>query len=92
MGALMARQAMRWAGPNAFLRRLSYRKRAMVMIGDSILAQGHIRDAALDSGLDRIECRMRIIRRDGIEIVRDATCVVERPGQSPQRSVDTGGL
>src|SRR5688572_33506565 len=40
LGALMAKQVMDWAGPEAFLRRLSYRLRHIVFTNDTIVSRG----------------------------------------------------
>ena len=37
IGALMARQLMRWGGPDAFVRKLGYRQRGTVYVDDSIV-------------------------------------------------------
>ena len=41
-GALMARQLMAWAGPDAFVRRLSFRLRNMVFAGERITLTGRV--------------------------------------------------
>lgn len=41
-GAVFAREAMRWAGPNAFIRRMSLKMKSMAFAGDHLVAQGRI--------------------------------------------------
>lgn len=41
-GALFARQAMRWAGPRAFISKLGFRMRAMTFAGDTLSAEGEV--------------------------------------------------
>ena len=39
-GALLARAALDWAGPRAFITRLSFKMKSMAFAGDTLLAEG----------------------------------------------------
>jgi acyl dehydratase len=41
-GALLARAALDWAGPRAFIRRLSLRMKSMAFAGDTLRAEGEV--------------------------------------------------
>lgn len=41
-GALFARVALKWAGPRAFITRMSLRMRAMAFAGDTLRAEGSV--------------------------------------------------
>ena len=53
-GAFFARAVMDWLGPAAFIRRLSFRMRAMIFAGDTIRCEGEVREVAGDGAADRI--------------------------------------
>ena len=41
-GALMARAALEWAGPRAFITRLSFKLKSMAYAGDTLRAEGEV--------------------------------------------------
>jgi hydroxyacyl-ACP dehydratase HTD2-like protein with hotdog domain len=41
-GALLARAAMEWAGPRAFITRLAFRMKSMAFAGDTLVAEGEV--------------------------------------------------
>jgi hydroxyacyl-ACP dehydratase HTD2-like protein with hotdog domain len=41
-GALLARAALDWAGPRAFIRRLSFKMKSMAFAGDTLRAEGEV--------------------------------------------------
>ena len=43
-GAFFARAALEWAGPRAFLKRLTLRMKAMAFAGDTLRAQGEVQE------------------------------------------------
>ena len=77
VGALMARQLMRWGGADAFVRKLSYRQRGAVYAGDRIVLRGTVSQKSVDDGRALASCALNITKTDGTEIVRDATAAVE---------------
>jgi acyl dehydratase len=42
LGALLAQQATAWAGPQAFVRRMSFRFKSMVIAGDTVRCEGEV--------------------------------------------------
>lgn len=82
-GALMARQVMAWAGPDAFVRKLSFRLRNMVLAGERILLDAavtgvtHRQDAGEELGL--VELQLSIAKADGTVVVHQASATVELP-------------
>lgn len=76
-GGLLARQLMQWGGADAFVRRLSFRLRTPVFVGERILLRGSV--TSLDELRGLALCRMDIAKPDGAEVVRDATGAVELP-------------
>lgn len=76
-GGLLARQLMRWGGPDAFLRSLSFRLRTPVFMGERILLRGRV--AGLDATRGWALCRLDIVKQDGAEVVREASGAVELP-------------
>ena len=43
-GAFLARAALEWAGPRAFLKRLALRMKAMAFAGDTLRAEGEVKE------------------------------------------------
>ena len=43
-GAFLARAALDWAGPRAFLKRLALRMKAMAFAGDTLRAEGEVKE------------------------------------------------
>ena len=41
-GAVFAREAMRWAGPTAFIQRMGLKMKSMAFAGDLLVARGHV--------------------------------------------------
>ena len=41
-GAVFAREAMRWAGPTAFIQRMGLKMKSMAFAGDRLVARGHV--------------------------------------------------
>ena len=49
-GAFFARAVVDWLGPRAFIRRLSFRMRAMIFAGDTLRCEGVVRAVAKQDG------------------------------------------
>ncbi len=77
IGALLARQLMAWAGPDAFVRRLAYRLRTMVHVGDSITVTGKVSGTAEESGRALALCSLDVVKADGSIVVKDAAAAIE---------------
>jgi len=41
-GAIFSREAMRWAGPTAFIQRMGLKMKSMAFAGDRLVARGHV--------------------------------------------------
>jgi acyl dehydratase len=83
VGALLARQLMDWGGPDAFVRRLSYRLRSMVCAGERIVLRGRVTGTTVEEGRGLALCTFAVLKEDGAEVVRDATAAVELPRRAP---------
>jgi len=77
VGALLARQLMGWGGPNAFVRRLGYRLRAMVYAGERILLSGEVAGTTIESGRPLALCTLNVVKADGTDVVLEAAAAVE---------------
>jgi acyl dehydratase len=60
LGALLAQQVTGWAGPRAFIRRMSFRFKSMVVAGDTVRCEGEV------TGVDgsTVTIRQRVMVRD----------------------------
>lgn len=77
LGALLAKQVMDWAGPDAFLRRLSYRVRHMVFPGDRIVSRGKVVETRRETGGGVAVCELSVWKQGDIEVVKQARATVE---------------
>lgn len=73
-GALFARVALDWAGPKAFIVRLSLRMRAMAFAGDRLLADGVVKEI----GDQTVVLAQRLT--SGGRLVAESTTEVRLPG------------
>lgn len=60
LGALLAEQATSWAGPRAFVRRMSFRFKSMVFAGDTVRCEGEV--TAVDG--QTVTLRQTVMVRD----------------------------
>lgn len=81
LGALLARQLMDWAGPDAFLRRLSFHRNAMAYPGDRLICQGSVTGVRVEKGFHLVDCSLSIVTGDGREIVIGATAAIDLPSR-----------
>jgi acyl dehydratase len=60
LGALLAQQVTGWAGPRAFIRRMGFRFKSMVVAGDTVRCEGVV------TGVDgsTVTIRQRVMVRD----------------------------
>lgn len=79
IGGLLAKVLMDWGGPDAFVRKLNYRLRAMVFAGDRIVLRGRVTSTAVENGRALALCALDVVKPDGTEVVRAATAAVELP-------------
>lgn len=79
VGALLAKQLVDWAGPDAFVRRLRYRLRAMIFAGERVTGTGAVTATRVEEGRPLVECSLTLRKDDGTVVVSDALGVVELP-------------
>jgi acyl dehydratase len=60
LGALLAEALLDWLGPRAFLRRLSFRLRAMVFAGDTVRCEGEVAGIMAEAAGDVVTTSQRI--------------------------------
>ena len=73
-GALFARVAMRWAGPRAFVTRMSLRMKSMAFAGDTLVASGSVSEVK-----GNIAVLSQQLTKDG-KLVAEASTEVRLPG------------
>ena len=93
LGAFLAQHVQDWAGPGAFLRKLTFRNRVMVYPGDSLVCGGVVAGLRRDDDADpgslspkgrvRVggwaECDLWIENQRGERVVDRASAVVRLP-------------
>jgi acyl dehydratase len=72
-GALLARAALDWAGPRAFLARMSLRMKSMAFAGDTLRAEGEV--SAIQQG--RITLVQKLMNGD--RVAAEATTEIRLP-------------
>ena len=77
VGALLARILMQWGGRDAFVRRLSYRQRATVYAGDTIVLSGKVSGTVEEQKRPIALCTLSVMDINGNAIARDVTAAVE---------------
>jgi acyl dehydratase len=73
-GAILARAAMSWAGPRAFMTKMSLRMKAMSFAGDALRAEGEV--ASIENETITLEQQLL---KDG-KVVAEATTEIRLPG------------
>jgi acyl dehydratase len=68
-GALLAEALLDWLGPRAFIRRMSFRLRAMVFAGETVRCEGEVTsiEAERDCDVVRVAQRVRVGERIAVE-------------------------
>ncbi len=77
LGALLARELMRWGGSDAFVRRLGYRQRGTVYAGDRIYIRGHVTGTTVENDRALVLCSLSVTGPEERVVTRDATAAVE---------------
>jgi len=69
LGALLAEALLDWLGPRAFIRRLSFRLRAMVFAGETVRCEGEVASIVTERDCDvvRVAQRVRVGDRIAVE-------------------------
>ncbi len=79
LGGILAQQVQDWAGPDAFLRRLSFRNRSMLFAGDSVTCRGTVARKFEEDGEGLVECQLWVEKPNGDRVVEPASAVVRVP-------------
>ncbi len=68
-GALLAEALLDWLGPRAFIRRMSFRLRAMVFAGETVRCEGEVTSIAAERDCEvvRVAQRVRVGERIAVE-------------------------
>jgi acyl dehydratase len=68
-GALLAEALIDWLGPRAFIRRMSFRLRAMVFAGETVRCEGEVASILAEADCDvvRVTQRVRVGERIAVE-------------------------
>jgi acyl dehydratase len=68
-GALLAEALLDWLGPRAFIRRMSFRLRAMVFAGETVRCEGEVTSIVAERDCDvvRVAQRIRVGERIAVE-------------------------
>ena len=82
LGAFLAQMIQDWAGPRAFLRKVSFQNRGMVYAGDSITCHGRVESAYSQKGHNLVECLLWIENDRGETVVKPASATVQLPSRS----------
>jgi acyl dehydratase len=69
LGALLAETLLDWLGPRAFIRRMSFRLRAMVFAGETVCCEGEVTSIVAEGDCDvvRVAQRVRVGERIAVE-------------------------
>ena len=65
LGGLLAKQALDWAGSRAFIRRMSFRFKSMVVAGDTVRCVGEV--AAIDGQTVTLSQKIMVGDRPAVE-------------------------
>jgi acyl dehydratase len=68
-GALLAEALLDWLGPRAFIRRMSFRLRAMVFAGETVRCEGEVASIVTEADRHVIQVaqRVRVVDRVAVE-------------------------
>ena len=82
MGGFLAQQVQDWAGPGAFLRKLSFSNRAMVYPGDLIICHGIVTGKSAENGEELVTCDLWVLNQSGEKVVQPASALVRFPSRT----------
>lgn len=82
LGALITRVLMQWGGADAFLRKLGYHQRAIVLVGDTITISGHV--AAKDTAENGtcVHCLLSVSSQKTGIVAEDVAATLELSRQT----------
>ena len=76
MGGFLAQQVQDWAGPEAFLRKLSFSNRAMVYPGDSVICHGVVIGKFVEKREALVTCDLWVVNQNAEKVVHPARAIV----------------
>jgi acyl dehydratase len=78
-GALLAESLIDWLGPRAFIRRMSFRLRAMVFAGETVRCEGEIASIVAEAGYDVVRVTQRVKAGERIAVEPASAEIVMPP-------------
>ncbi|HEX2171864.1 MAG TPA: MaoC/PaaZ C-terminal domain-containing protein [Dehalococcoidia bacterium] len=78
-GGILAQAVQDWAGPGAFLRRLTFRNRVMTYPGDTITCRGVVTDKIEQDGQRLVACDLWVENQKGERVVHPAGALIRFP-------------
>ena len=78
-GPLLAQLVQDWAGPDAFLQKLSFRNRAMAFAGDTVTCKGVVAGKEIDGDKALVSCDLWVENAQGDRVIDKASAVVRVP-------------
>ena len=79
LGGILAQLVQDWAGPDAFLHKLSFRNRMMTYPGDSLTCSGVVTSKSVKDGEVLVECDLWMENQEGAKVLDPASAVVRFP-------------
>ncbi len=80
-GGHLAQLVQDWAGPDAFLRKLSFRNRTMCFPGDVLTLQGTVTKKWIENGEHLVECNLWVDNQKGEKVIQPGSAVVRCPAR-----------
>ena len=82
IGGNLTQLVQDWAGPDAFLRRLSFRNRTMCFPGDVISLDGTVTKKWIENGEYLVELNLWVDNQKGEKVIHPGRAVVQFPTRS----------
>ena len=79
IGGFLTQLVQDWAGPDAFLRKLSFRNRVMVYPGDSLTCRGVVIDISTTEEGGMVECKLWVDNQRNEEVVAPSVALIRFP-------------
>ena len=79
MGGFLTQLVQDWAGPDAFLRKLSFRNRVMVYPGDSLTCRGVVIDISTTEEGGMVECNLWVDNQRNEKVVAPSVALIRFP-------------
>lgn len=77
LGGLLGGLLMNWGGRDAFVRRLSYRQRETVFVGERIVLSGVVVEKSHESKRALAHVDLNVTKTDGTVVCHEASAIVE---------------